>query len=178
MKVRSKWSFQFLFFQTCMWQTRRWFRQTTNKHILRPVNIAWCFACKSTRSRVLLSQRQIEIEHEPHFPNNKPRKAEPAYRKLPLKPPHPPPPPPPLTATTTTTTYRRHTVNFHLNPQTNPPPPPTNTTTTTSSCRPIYTQKKVRTSTNLPAILKIAGLQCYNHRAVIIVGWNEVPSQP
>ena len=33
------------------------------------------------------------------------------------------------------------------------------------------------TSTNLAAILKTASLQCYNHRAVIIAGWSEAPSQ-
>ena len=33
------------------------------------------------------------------------------------------------------------------------------------------------TSTNLAAIFKTATFQCYNHRAVIIAGWSEAPSQ-
>ena len=32
------------------------------------------------------------------------------------------------------------------------------------------------TSTKLAALLKTAGLQCYNHRAVIVAGWSEAPS--
>ena len=32
------------------------------------------------------------------------------------------------------------------------------------------------TSTKLAAVLKTAGLQCYNHRAVIVAGWSEAPS--
>ena len=32
------------------------------------------------------------------------------------------------------------------------------------------------TSTNLAAILKTASLHCYNHRAVIMVGWSELPA--
>ena len=32
------------------------------------------------------------------------------------------------------------------------------------------------TSTKLAALLKTVGLQCYNHRAVIVAGWSEAPS--
>ena len=35
----------------------------------------------------------------------------------------------------------------------------------------------LKTSTNLAAILKTANLHCYNHRAMIIAGWSEAPSQ-